>query len=1115
MIYLYFGGLADGRRDPYSNLIPALDFDGDPTTFSESELEFINEVYLGVAEDYAPFNVTVTTDQSVFDAATNWIRVVFTGISDVGDDGVGGYAFLNTFGRWRDMDSCYIFRNSKYSLSAGAVAANVSHEVGHTVGLEHDGFYNLEYYRGSSLWGPIMGNPAYNPDHTHSTLIQWSKGEYEGATNTEDDIAILAGLLGFKEDDYGNSLSEASELSESYLNAGNLIADGIITNEDDVDFFRFVATDSTYVIDVVGTGADFSNADENGCAASLGYTNLDLLVKVYDAAGSLLYTCDPTDSLFAHFQLDGLNAGETYYLSVEGTGCGDTTVPGEGYTAYGSVGQYFVTISATTLANFVGEERYESLETKTAIQTGAATASYGEAYDKVYQSRGGGVFNHNGRLTVVDSSLLGNRADGLGGGVYAQGGETKLINCAVESNNALCAVYSEDATLSLESCALRSNSLDGLMIKSGDVSLTSCDVGGNGARGICVYDGEISLTDCAITGNSGGGIDASRGVVSLKNCEVVGNSNNSVFIGSDAVLTATNTLIAGNIGKYRGYRVVYVGGLELHGTATFYNCTVAGNDAGDVNLGKNAVLNAYNTIILNVCSFANEPYGSFDPGAYNTISGETVANAYNTLSNFTDWTNGENHFVYDASQPLFTNAASGDYTLAENSQAINRGNNQYATTSVDFAGNARIVGGTIDLGAYESVVVVDTPSTVVTTADDVFDFSDGKISLREAIFYAFSGDAITFDSSLRDATIALNREVWLNWSATIDASNLWDEENQKPGLTISGNGATRLFEVAAGTEANPVTFKGLTFADGYHSDVGGAIWASSGYVTVKNSVFTGNSADNGGAVFVGSDASLTLTNSDFTQNVAAYGGGGVYADGSLTITGGTFQENSAATGGALFNRGTLALENCVVNDNDATGWGGGVYSENGEITAVDSALTNNTASGRGGAIAASFSSISLDNCDVNYNEATGGGGIFCADEWGNVDGGEITAVDSSFMNNIATDGDGGAIYGFVSSLVNCEVGDNQATGSGGGVFSAGGGNTTLTNCAVTNNTTSSGSGGGVYIDCGEGGTTTVSGGAFTNNSSGGITGRCRSTVAKSAAIPRRIGAAASTLRTAT
>jgi methylenetetrahydrofolate dehydrogenase (NADP+)/methenyltetrahydrofolate cyclohydrolase len=66
-----------------------------------------------------------------------------------------------------------------------------SHEVGHTLGLRHDGrlIADEEYYAGHGTgatgWGPIMGAPF------SKSLVTWSKGEYPDASRTEDDLLQL------------------------------------------------------------------------------------------------------------------------------------------------------------------------------------------------------------------------------------------------------------------------------------------------------------------------------------------------------------------------------------------------------------------------------------------------------------------------------------------------------------------------------------------------------------------------------------------------------------------------------------------------------------------------------------------------------------------------------------------------------------------------------------------------------------------------------------------------------------------------------------------------------------------------------------------------------------
>jgi hypothetical protein len=51
--------------------------------------------------------------------------------------------------------------------------------------------------------------------------------------------------------------------------------------------------------------------------------------------------------------------------------------------------------------------------------------------------------------------------------------------------------------------------------------------------------------------------------------------------------------------------------------------------------------------------------------------------------------------------PGFVDAAGGDYRPATDSPCINAGNNAYVNGSTDLGGSPRIVGGTVDIGAYE------------------------------------------------------------------------------------------------------------------------------------------------------------------------------------------------------------------------------------------------------------------------------------------------------------------------------------------------------------------------------------------------------------------------------
>ncbi|MBL0162832.1 MAG: right-handed parallel beta-helix repeat-containing protein [Xanthomonadales bacterium] len=79
--------------------------------------------------------------------------------------------------------------------------------------------------------------------------------------------------------------------------------------------------------------------------------------------------------------------------------------------------------------------------------------------------------------------------------------------------------------------------------------------------------------------------------------------------------------------------------------------------------------------------------------------------------------------------PLFVNSGAGNYRLQATSPAVNSGVITSSMVAIDLAGNPRVVGSTVDRGAYESTVddTIPTTLTVTNTSDS------GPGSLRQAI----------------------------------------------------------------------------------------------------------------------------------------------------------------------------------------------------------------------------------------------------------------------------------------------------------------------------------------------------------------------------------------------
>ncbi len=518
--------------------------------------------------------------------------------------------------------------------------------------------------------------------------------------------------------------------------------------------------------------------------------------------------------------------------------------------------------------------------------------------EMIFQSDGGGIFCSGSSPLLTNLTVSENNAALSGGGIYVGEGSPVLKNLTVSENNA-------------------NSSGGGIYITLSSPIMTNIILIGNYAL---YYGGGISntsssssiLMNATINGNwsdeYGGGVYNNSSHISMTNSSISGNSSiigGGISSDESSSSILTNVTISGNKDHYFG------GGINNENNSLeIHNSIIYGNSKGyDGN---------FPDIVGPVSIITHSLVGGLMADDNGNIGGDT-----------------DPLFVNPLSPGLSTN---GDYSLLENSPAINAGNNAaypyLDANTKDLAGNPRLFGGTIDMGAYEHN---DCPSGNIlyvnvnaTGENDGSSWTDAFTNLQDALSLSCANiNEIwvakgTYQPAVNSSFVMKNGVAIYGGFNDTENPTMEDRDWKAYPTLLKGNG-NRVINNSF-TSADPLLSSAIL--DGF---------------TLTEGTVTGQSQS--GAGIYNNYASPVLTNLKISGNNASWNGGGIFNNNSSpTLTNSIVSGNKASWGGGIYNNSSSfpIITNVTISGNNAISGGGGVINVNSSPKIRNSIIYGNS-----------------------------------------------------------------------------------------------------------------------------------------------------------------------------
>ncbi len=395
------------------------------------------------------------------------------------------------------------------------------------------------------------------------------------------------------------------------------------------------------------------------------------------------------------------------------------------------------------------------------------TATHYPTNSAIYPSRRTSGIEAGGYSYVDHCNFINNNAGTLSGGALSVIGNADIANCLFRGN--------------VGNKPWRNPETGGTI----SVIIESIETDG----GALYVEGTATATDCVFEGNSGldGSTIGVNGSLVMERCVIANshpthNSNLSSTIRNNHELTINNSLIVNNQDGF----------FQIDGIHTTLNNTTIANTSDELfileNLGESdrkSIIDFNNCIISGYSTWMNNIWDcQYELNMNNTLVSQQISGSEGN-ENDPLFVNPTTYLGYDEN----VNPLDFDWTLQEGSPCINAGDVTLLNPdplAVDLAGEPRVKGGEIDMGAYEFGLFqrltlsqgwnwiapnLQTSVTSIQTAlgDNLLEIQTkngtavGDVVPGEMVRIKTSTDCILTISGTRPASVTVSLEPHYNW----------------------------------------------------------------------------------------------------------------------------------------------------------------------------------------------------------------------------------------------------------------------------------------------------------------------------------------------------------------